>query len=468
MKHHGMRAVFLVCAVLGAHSDIARAQPVRAPVQAIARYMQPAPGGLGNFRLFADMEDSWSPSISGDNVVFKASIDGGSGIYAHIDGQLVVVADSSMKIPGSNFNFAFGGSLGSGPTICGPTVVFKGLSLGYGSAIWRWQDGLLEKVVDTHTLVPGHSVTFGSFPGSPGIDGENIAFLARHDDGTGVYAVINGELRTIAEKGMFLPGAAFPIGTVGGLTVSPAISGQNVAFFATTVFTHGLYLSVNGEIRVIAETGSPTPSGGSFPTNFGLSTTRWPGISGENVVFSAPFGVYAYINGTLRLIANTNTPAPGGGTFGGTFANRISIDGENIAFGGATVEGGGHILLHQRRVPHHRRPAHTGSRLFDQLHGLKHSGGCRPGDQRRTGRFLRQPGRRLYRRRPPTAAATHPHTLHLGRHRHDTPTPNRRNHSRHQTTDPGIARLPWHHEDGAASGTINACDVGPGPDRPGA
>ncbi len=437
MKHHGMRAVFLVCAVLGAHSTSIHAQPVRAPVQVIARYMQPAPGSTGNFRLFADMEDSWSPSISGDNIAFGATIDGGSGIYARIDGQLVVVADSSMKIPGSEFfNFAFGLS----PGICGRNVSFVGFSLGYGSGIWLWRDGVLEKVVDTHTLVPGRSVTFGSFLGSPGIDGENIAFLARHDDGFGIYAVINGELRTIADNDTFLPGAAFPI--LGfGTTTSPAISGENVVFFARiSGSVEGLYLSVNGEIRVIAETGSPTPSGGSFPTNFGLSTTRWPGISGENVVFSAPFGVYAYINGTLRLIANTNTPAPGGGTFGGTFANRISIDGENIAFGGATVEGGGHILLHQRRVPHHRRPAHTGSRLFDQLHGLKHSGGCRPGDQRRAGRLLRQPGRRLHRRRHPPARppSAHPHTLHLGSHRHDTPAPHRRNHSRHQTTDRGI------------------------------
>ncbi len=345
MKHHGMRAVFLVCVLIGAHGTSSRAQHVPAPVQPIAQYMRPAPGSDGNFRLFADMEDTWSPSISGDNVAFGAIIDGGSGIYAYIDGQLVVVADSSMKIPGTEFfNFAFGLSLGGGPGISGRTVAFSGHSLGYGSAIWLWRDGMLTKVVDTHTLVPGRSVTFGSFLGAVVIDGENIAFNSRYNDGAGIYAVINGELRTIAETGTFLPGAAFPIVGFGNAT-SPAISGENVAFFAVRnglPSVEGLYLSVNGEIRVIAETGMPMPGGGTFLGNFGMSTSsRRPGISGENVVFSNPAGgLFAYINGTLRLIANDDTPSPGGNTFSSTYSNRVSIDGENIAFGGSAPESG--------------------------------------------------------------------------------------------------------------------------------
>ncbi len=382
MRHHGMRAVFLVCALIGAHSTPTHAQPVPAPVQPIAQYMQPAPGSSGNFRLFADTEDSWSPSISGDNVVFKATIDGGSGIYAFIDGQLMVVADSSMIIPGSEFfNFAFGGSLGAGPTICGSTVVFKGSSLGYGSAIWRWRDGVLEKLVDTHTLVPGRSVTFGSFLGSPNIDGENLVFYSRHDDGRGIYAVISGELRTIADTDTFLPGAAFPILSFGSAT-SPAISGENVAFFAArpgSPSVQGVYLSVNGEIRVIAETGMPRPGGGNFISFNSPSTTFWPGISGENVAFSTPAGgIFAYINGTLRLIANTDTPSPGGNTFGSTYSNRVSIDGENIAFGGSATESGWGIFSYIngefRVIADKRTPIPGFSTNFANFHILEGAG----------------------------------------------------------------------------------------------
>ncbi len=350
MKHHGMRAVLLVCAGLGTHSAPAHARPAPAPVQVIAQRRTEAPGEGGNFGSFINLSfdsppelKNLSPSISGNNVAFAATTrdPGGSGMFALIDGQLRVVADTWTKIPGTDLTFGFSIGDGVGPNICGSTVVFTGINISHGSAIWLWRDGVLEKVVDSDTLVPGRSVTFGSFAGTPGISGDNVVFNARYTGGGGIYAVINGELLTIADSDTLLPGAPTTAGGFGFLVgYSAFISGENVVFWAGSGVNHrGIYLFANGVIRVIIDPNTPKPGGGGETFDFvPVRANFWPGISGENVAFSLWTELYAYINGTLRLVADDTTQAPGGGTFT-TFSARTSIDGENIAFAAGT--GGG-------------------------------------------------------------------------------------------------------------------------------
>ena len=330
MMYHASRASPAVFALLGSWSGPSIAQPV----QIIAEYSQRAPGDSGNFRIFSTLENSYSPAISGENVAFGAVTDGGSGIYAFIDGELRLVADTKTEIPGTSVHFGFSLGRGSGPSISGRNVVFVGVEPLVGSAIWLWKDGVLTKLVDSNTPVPGGTGTFGNFSSggaTPAISGDNVAFNALSDQGSGIYAVINGELRVIADTNTLLPGAtqnATSFRFAKG--VSPGISGENVAFYAVWGFDgEGLYLYSKGEIRVIADRGTPKPGGGTFA--FRLDTNTRAAISGENVAFADIGGVFAYIDGSLRLIANSTTPGPNGGAFG-TRSVSASIDGENIAF----------------------------------------------------------------------------------------------------------------------------------------
>jgi hypothetical protein len=315
------------------------------PLWVIAEYMQAAPGTTGNFRIFSNV-NGYSPAISGNNVAFGSSTDGGGGIYALIDGRLRLIADTNTHMPGTETHFGFGLFYGSGPSISGNNVVFAAPALGEGDAIWAWFDGVYTKIAGTDTPVPGGAGTFMTFGtgngATPSISGQNVAFLGLSDQSEilGIYAYINGELRVIADTNTLLPGATQTVTDFGFLKgTSPAISGENVAFFAQWGFDgQGIYAYINGEIRVIADTGTPIPDGGALfcGDTFGVASLS-PSISGENVAFSNGCGIYAYINGSLRLIVDKGTVPPGATgpftNFGSSGGAIPSISGENVAFG---------------------------------------------------------------------------------------------------------------------------------------
>lgn len=322
----------------------------------VAAYMDPAPGESGNFRIFGTL-NGFSPAIDGNNVAFGAGTDGGAGIYAYIDGQLRLVADTNTVAPGTKSTFGFGLTWGSGPDISGRNVVFGAIVPGIGGSIWLWRDGELIKIADPNTPVPGSpGETFRSFPigagMSPAISGENIAFTAVLEKGSGVYALINGELRLIADTNTPLPGATHLPTTFGSLTgVSADISGENVVFFAHWAPDgDGIYANIDGLLRVIVAPGTPLPLGSdpfcgtSFSGAFALNGVS-PSISGSNVAFVTVCGVYAYINGQVRLVADFGTSSPSGVGSMGNFlggGSGPSIDGEHVAFlAGATGIGFG-------------------------------------------------------------------------------------------------------------------------------
>ena len=89
---------------------------------------------------------------------------------------------------------------------------------------------------------------------------------------------------------------------------SPSISGENVAFIASSSEGGGIYAHIGGSLRVIADTNTPVPGqpGETF-WNFAQLSGTSPSISGENVVFATSCGIYASINGELRRIADMLT-----------------------------------------------------------------------------------------------------------------------------------------------------------------
>ena len=56
-------------------------------------------------------------------------------MYALIDGEIIVIADTLMRMPDRDLPFGIGLSFGSGPTISGRNVAFIGKSIIDGSTI---------------------------------------------------------------------------------------------------------------------------------------------------------------------------------------------------------------------------------------------------------------------------------------------------------------------------------------------
>ena len=104
-----------------------------------------------------------------------------------------------------------------------------------------------------------------------------------------------------------------------------------VAFAAQT--------QANPVLIKIADSATPVPGGGAA-----FQFVQPPAIDGQDVVFAnrvffgGTIGVYAYIDGALRVVADRSTPIPNGtGTFS-TFRGRPSISDGVVAFIGYDAE----------------------------------------------------------------------------------------------------------------------------------
>lgn len=106
----------------------------------------------------------------------------------------------------------------------------------------------------------------------------------------------------------------------------------------------GVYCKEGAALDVVADVHTPVPGGtGTFTSAFaGEQETN----GGDVALISREvehFGVYAEINGDLGLVANGNTPIPGGqGDFVssglGVAFEGVSISGAQVAFGGRGVD----------------------------------------------------------------------------------------------------------------------------------
>lgn len=323
----------------------ARAAPPRV-IRIIAQPGQPAPGNTGRFKSFGQL-DGADPAISGENVAFLAITEQGGGIYAYTNGQFRVIADTKTKFPGTDVHFGFDAFSGTSPSISGGNVAFGTFRGPFGpQVICAYINGEFRIIATAgETPAPGSNSTFRSFfirdGSSPSISGENVAFLASResDRRTGIYAFINGQMQLIANTDTLVPGVNPPttFSSFGALSgASPSISGENVAFLGVSAVI-GTYARINGQLIRIAD-------GNTTPSLFGLNGGG-PSISGESVIFRVFGSISAYINGSVRVLGDTNTPAPGStGNFTAGALTSPVIDGENIAFCGG-APGIGHAIF---------------------------------------------------------------------------------------------------------------------------
>ncbi len=288
------------------------------------------PEGTGNFGFFE------TPSLDNGNVAFNG-LSGDfeqRGVYTNIGSELNVVADTNTPIPGGTGNFTAFGSFFS-PSLDDGNVALNGFGGANfdRSGIYTSINGVLDVVADTNTPIPGGTGTFSN-SGGPSLDNGNVVFGASDVGGDSIYTNIGGGLSVVADTNTPIPGGT---GTFFGFTGNSLDNGTVAfgGFGGANLEQSGIYTNIAGALNVVADTNTPVPGGtGTFRDFFSPSlndgNVAFQGISGANFDRS---GIYTSINGVLDVVADMNTPIPGGtGTFSDFFFPLPSLDNGNVAF----------------------------------------------------------------------------------------------------------------------------------------
>lgn len=283
------------------------------------------PGGTGNFTSVS------VPSLEGDDLVFYGSgIGDQRGIYTFIGGVLSVMADTNTPIPGGMGNFKSPCS----PTIDDGTVVFND----YYQGIYISTGGTLNTVADTNTPIPSGTGTF-EWLAVPDMDGGIVVFHGNDQvSQAGIYTFKGGALSVIADTNTPIPGQAENFNAFG---TYPSIDSENVTFKGFyRSWKKGIYTHIDEALNVIVDTNTPVPGGtGNFTDFNGYTPTDDGNVAFHGIGIDGQEGIYISTDGALSIVANTNTPIPGGtGTFT-HFGSFPSMDDGNIVFRGIGSDG---------------------------------------------------------------------------------------------------------------------------------
>jgi len=232
------------------------------------------PGGSGKFADFGTSVTGIS--LSGSQVAFRGlGLNGERGIYSHSD-SLNIVADTNSLLPDQQSTFA---SFGSVATSGGDTA-FVGTDSNGVNGIYL-ETGSLSTIVDESTVAPGGKGNFDAF-GNFVFQGNHIAFSAVDGLGNnGVYSIIDGNLRTVIDEDVLLPGTTNFFGGIGGIS----LDGDIIAFMAVdSMGVDGLFAEVGSSLINIAKEGDLLDGELLSTVSFGLD-----GIDGSRLAFLAGF-----------------------------------------------------------------------------------------------------------------------------------------------------------------------------------
>jgi len=300
------------------------------------------PGGSQNFTDFA------FPVISGNNVAFAALSGARQGIYIVAGGTLTTVADQSTAVPDGTGSFTgFGGipaGFGGGPVISGKNVAFFGFGSA-GGGVYLFNGSGLVKVVDGNTPIPpGGMGNFSGF-GTVAISGTAVVLEASGSTfgQQGIYLFDGATLRRVADTTSPIPGGT---GNFVLFEEGPVISGKNVAFKGVgSNGQRGIYLFDGTSLNRVADTGTAVPQGTGTFDDFHFPVASDAGVTFVGISGDQREGIYVFEGGVLTKAADRNTTVPGGvGHFSNFSAPDMSA--RNVAFEseGSSGERGVHVF----------------------------------------------------------------------------------------------------------------------------
>lgn len=261
------------------------------------------------------------------------------------------IVDTDTSVPGTTLDFT---SLSTLPALDNGTVAFTGqtvipdpLDPTVGTSvegIYISTGGSLDVVADANTSIPGGTGRFQFFS-NPSLDNGSVAFTSNTLPQVGVYTSSGGAINVVANTNTSIPSGT---GNFTGFG-NPSLNNGDVAFTAglvsgSSLVAAGVYTNIGGTLNVVADTNTPVPGG----TGNLFATFRTPSLDNGNVAFQGlenispgifgSLGIYTDIGGSLNVVADKNTPVPDGvGNF--TQFEQLSLDDENVAFFGIDSSG---------------------------------------------------------------------------------------------------------------------------------
>ncbi|MFT4538115.1 MAG: hypothetical protein ACI841_000323 [Planctomycetota bacterium] len=246
---------------------------------------------------------------------------------------LQLIADTNTPAPGGGGEFSL---FADARAIDAGRVAFIAHRSGGGSGIFTYENGSLAKLFDTNTTVPGTGSSFQSFfdvsldgdivdftagwPGPGGgcaFNGSEGLFLSAFD-GSGLLSVFD----SVTSSNHCFHGVDSRQGDVS--VCAGVLPVDNIHNHSETVYLS----SQGGAFNVLADLSTPAPGGGSFLGFNQEVVLQSNAYAFADVIFNtfgAVAGVYAdHGDGLgLQLVANSATPVPGGA---GTFNNIAGFD----------------------------------------------------------------------------------------------------------------------------------------------
>lgn len=177
------------------------------------------------------------------------------------------------------------------------------------------------KIADTNTTIPNGTETFTQFIPTVSFDGTHVVFAGAGTPSYlkgGIYIYGGGTLDIIADSNTSVPNG---IGKFTPLFTVPSLHNGDIAFrgFDNITAKFGVYSYIDGFLNVVADENTPIPGGtGTFGTGtVSSSFNNVVSINDGSVAFSGAGtsfqrGIYTNVGGVLNVVVNQNTPIPGG------------------------------------------------------------------------------------------------------------------------------------------------------------
>ena len=320
---------------LSSAGEIARVAGQGDPIDREPRFINSPPQGI---------------DATGTVLFTSTTFPGGTGLF--VGAPVIAIARLGDPAPGGGVFNSLESSLAtmnaSGTVVFAAATTFNNT---YG--LYSFSNGALSRVAASGDPAPGGG-TF-SFFSAPAIDDAGDIVLlcnASPPSNSGIYLLSSGEWRNLAAVGGPAPGggtfSSFAFPTVNNLLQASFLG------FVTAPGRTGIFHFMDGIVEAIAQTGDPAPGPGGWTFDFPADARYLyaPSMNaiGE-VAFGAPLsrfhdvsGVFKFFKGVLTTVAGPGEPAPGGETFG--YADTASLnDAGQVAFYAFTQNTEGIFLL---------------------------------------------------------------------------------------------------------------------------
>jgi hypothetical protein len=287
--------------------------------------LTPMPGHAEAFLYFSD------PRQSGADVAFQGSASascppGPCGVFAIRGGLLETIAESGTATPNGGVY-----QLAQSPVLRDGVYAFHAYVNNEGTYNYEIHADLGEGLVvvaDSTTTIPGTEDAFYSLA-PPETAGGRIVFAGMKPDySRGIYQYQDGQITTLVDDSTPIPGETWVIDDA----YSPVVKGDVLAFQGwTSEYAEGLFADFGDGIEMIAESMTPVPSVGEL-----INWIYPPAITGKTLFFHIEDIWYdshllMYHEGTLSRILGTGTQLDG------KTVSRVSVGADSAQDGTVAV-----------------------------------------------------------------------------------------------------------------------------------